>query len=225
MDLCDLYATCRIDLLEQATSISAQQCAELLTATPPWTVLDGYRHLAGVCADFLDGQLQGAGSRDWTAAQLRERQSHSLEEVCTEWAARGPTLEAQMAEAGPTMGFLAFDAWTHAQDIRAAIGLRGERNGELVKSLVDLALITFGARYEASGSPSLLVLIDGEAHVLGPLGSAPDISLGTSPYELLRIIFGRRSAAQIATANWTGDSSLVIDALHIFDLPVVDIVD
>jgi hypothetical protein len=71
----------------------------------------------------------------------------------------------------------------------------------------------------------VLILVDGESHVLGALGTDAEVTLGTTAYELLRIIFGRRSASQIAAANWTGDASSVISSLHIFDLPPIDIVD
>ena len=221
----DIYRDCRLQLIALAPSISTEQSNALLPATPPWTVVDAYRHLAGVCANFLDGVMDGAGGPEWTAAQLHSRATHSLVEVCDEWAERGPLLETQMADAGPAMGFLAFDVWTHEQDIRAAIGGRGTRDDTRVRALAELALELFESRYLASGAPPVLILVDGEAHVLGGLGADPEITLGTSAYELLRIIFGRRSRTQISAANWTGDAAAAIDALHIFDLPPIDITD
>ena len=188
-------------------------------------MLDGYRHLTGVCADFLDANMDGAGGPQWTAAQVASRQALTLAEVCDEWAERGPAFEAQMAAAGPAMGFVAFDAWTHEQDIRAGIGGRGVRNDARAADLAQLALAMVEHRYEASGAPALLILIDGDPHVLGGIGADPDITLGTSAYELLRIIFGRRSARQIAAANWTGDPTAAIEALCVFAPPTVDIVD
>jgi uncharacterized protein (TIGR03083 family) len=225
MELCDLYAACRLELLGLGPSLSSDQLNASLVATPPWTVLDGYRHLTGVCADFLDGVMQGAGSPEWTAVQVTSRQTMGVAEVCDEWTARGPVLDKQMADAGPTMGFLAFDVWTHEQDIRAAIGSRGIRHDNRVTSLAALAVNMFAGRYAASGAPALLILLDGEPHQLGALGADPEVTLGTSAYELLRIIFGRRSAAQISRANWTGDFASVINALHVFDLPPIDIID
>ena len=225
MEMSDVYAACRNELIDLAESISVTQAGASLAATPPWTVLDGYRHLAGVCADFLDGRLDGAGSPEWTAAQIQSRQSQSLAEVCAEWTASGPLFEAAVAQMGPTIAFLTFDVWTHGHDIRAAIGAPGNRRDPRVRVLADAALSMFAGRYEASGAPTLLILVDGEQYLLGPIGSEATVTLGTSAYELLRILFGRRSAAQIAAANWTGDAASAIDALHIFDLPVLDIVD
>ncbi len=221
----DIYRDCRLQLIALASSISTEQSNAPLPATPPWSVTDAYRHLAGVCANFLDGVMDGAGGPEWTAAQLQSRATHSLLEVCGEWAERGPLLETQMANAGPAMGFLAFDVWTHEQDVRAAISGRGTRQDTRDRALAEMALELFEPRYLTSGAPPMLILVDGEAHVLGGLGANPEITLGTSAYELLRMIFGRRSRTQISAAHWTGDAAAAIDALNIFDLPPIDIID
>ena len=225
MDVSPVYAASRSQLCELALTLSADQAAASLVATPPWSVLDGYRHLTGVCSDFLTGTLDGAGSPEWTRVQVASRESLSLADVRAEWELKSPQLEAKMANAGPAMAFLAFDVWTHEQDIRAAAGGRGIRGDGRDAALAELALELFGDRYAESGAPALLILVDGEQHVLGGIGADPEVTLGTSPYELLRIIFGRRSAGQIARANWTGDISAAVAALHIFDLPNTDIAD
>src|SRR4051812_31883819 len=117
MEAAEIYAACRGRLLDLAATLTSEQQAAPLAATPPWTVLDGYRHLAGVCADVLDGRMDGAGSPEWTAAQLAARAGASIDEVCAEWSVRGPELEARVAAAGRAMAFTAFDVWTHEQDI------------------------------------------------------------------------------------------------------------
>jgi uncharacterized protein (TIGR03083 family) len=223
MEPAAIYSACRARLLGLGPVLSPDLVAAPLAATPPWTVLDGYRHLAGVCADVLDGTLDGAGSPPWTAAQLAARRDRSIEEVCDEWAARGPDLDARVAGAGAGMVFVAFDAWTHEQDIRAGTGHQGVRDDELVSSLAPLALATFGARYAGGGAPPLGVVLEGEPHTLGE--GAPELVLRTTPYEVLRIIFGRRSRAQIEAADWSGDPAPVMDAIHLFDLPERDITD
>lgn len=223
MEASEIYATSRARLLELAPSLSGEQLDAPLAATPPWAVLDGYRHLAGVCADFLDGRLDGAGTPDWTAAQLVARATRSVEEVCSEWASRGPELDARLAAAGQALAFLAFDAWTHEQDIRAAVGRNGVRDDDLVPALASLALTTFAPRYSGGGAPAISVILDGQPHALGE--GEPAATLDTTAYELLRIIFGRRSEAQINAAGWSGDCAKPIDAIHLFDPPKHDIVD
>jgi uncharacterized protein (TIGR03083 family) len=223
MEPSEMYEACRSRLLELAPTLTSEQLAAPLAATPPWTVLDGYRHLTGVCVDVLDGAMDGAGSPEWTAAQLASRADRSIDDVCTEWARRGPELDDRVAEVGVAMAFVAFDAWTHEQDIRAAVGLKGVRGGDVVVALAGVALATFGARYGASGAPAVRIVMDGDERALGE--GEPVATLETTPYELLRIIFGRRSEAQVAAASWSGDSGGVIPALHIFPFPDRDIED
>ncbi|MEY2458280.1 MAG: hypothetical protein QOG30_110 [Acidimicrobiaceae bacterium] len=167
MDLSAIYATSRTRLLELAASLSPQQLRTPLAATPPWVVLDGYRHLTGVCSDFLDGRLEGAGTPEWTAAQLEARAGRTIDEVCAEWAERGPEVDTRIAAAGDALAFLAFDAWTHEQDIRAAVGVNGVRDDECVPALASVAITTFGPRYSGGGAPSISIVVDGQSHALG----------------------------------------------------------
>ena len=121
------------------------------------------------------------------------------------------------------MGFVALDAWTHGQDIRAAVGLPGDRDDPLLPGVVDLALGAFGRFYASKGGPAVRLVIEGEERVLGE--GDPDLTLTTSAYELLRIIFGRRSEAQIAAASWSQDSATGRAAIHLFDPPPFDLTD
>jgi uncharacterized protein (TIGR03083 family) len=223
MDTADLYATSRQRLIDLAPALSAEQQAAPLAATPPWTVVDGYRHLTGACADVLDGQMAGAPGPAWTANQLAVRADRSLAEVVAEWAERGPQLDAQIAGAGPAMGFVALDVWTHEQDIRAAAGVGALHDDPLLPDLVGLALGTFAPYYAKKGGPPILVVVDGEEHPLGD--GQPAATLTAGAYDFMRIAFGRRSEAQVAAAGWSGDSAAARAALPVFECPPHDLQD
>jgi len=48
--------------------------------------------------------------------------------------------------------------------------------------------------------------------------AAPSLTLETTSYELLRILFGRGSVDQVRAARWSGgDQEAAVQALHIFD--------
>lgn len=224
MDLGAMYAMTRESLLDLAGGLTDEQASAPLAATPPWTVVDGYRHLAGGCANLLDGDTEGAPSPAWTARHLADRADRSLAEVADEWATRGPQLDAVLAGAGGAMTFVELDAWTHGQDIRAAVGVGGDRDDPLLADLVDVALGAMGDFYTRAGGPALRLVIHGDGdRTLGE--GEPSVTLTTSRYELLRIIFGRRSEAQIAAAGWEGDSGAAQTAIRIFDPPATDITD
>jgi uncharacterized protein (TIGR03083 family) len=221
----EIYLVSRTRLLDLAAELSPEELAAELAPTPPWVVLDGYRHLAGVCADVLDGRLPPPGDdAAWAAAQLAARSAWTVDEVCAEWADRGPELDEVVAEAGRSMGFVALDCWTHEQDIRAAVGLGGLHDDELLPGVLDLALGAFGRRYSKAGGPRLRLVLPDDERTIGAGGVGA--TLATTPYELLRIVFGRRSAAQIAAADWSGPSTDEAQAaIHLFDLPPHDLVD
>ena len=83
---------------------------------------------------------------------------------------------------------------------------------------------SFAPRYAKSGAPSVEVFVDdGPAVVLG--SGVPSVSLRTSAYELMRILFGRRSREQVSKADWAGEHTRVMEALHIFDFPPYPIDD
>jgi uncharacterized protein (TIGR03083 family) len=227
MDNAEVYARTRRRLLALAEGLDEQQKARPVMACPGWTVKDAFGHLTGVSADVVDGRLEGAGSAEWTARQVAERAPRPLAGVCDEWAKRATELDEWLgATDGQRTAFMAFDVWSHEQDIRAAVGLTGEREGPEVGYLADLAAAAFDRRFTEAGLPALRVIItagDGEDRVLG-LGR-PQATLRVSAYELLRTLFGRRSMAQMRAADWDGDSAAYLDHLHLFPVPEMDLVD
>ena len=51
-------------------------------------------------------------------------------------------------------------------------------------------------------------------------------TLETRPYDFMRIVFGRRSEAQIAAADWSGpDAGRAQQAIHLFPAPPFDVTD
>ena len=59
MELATLYAETRGRLLDLAASTDDERACTPVPALPGWTVKDAYAHLAGLCADMLDGRLDG----------------------------------------------------------------------------------------------------------------------------------------------------------------------
>ncbi len=224
MDTASLYRATRDRLLVVAGDLSEEELTRPVAALPGWTVLDTYAHLTGVCADMLDGRLEGAGSPPWTAVQVAARAGRSLAEVAAEWADRGPDLDRLLAEGDSARtGFVGFDVWTHEQDIRSTVGLGCGRDDDRVRFLGARGLEIFGPRFDSEGTAPLLVVTEQGESVLGT--GAPAVTLRISSYEFLRTVFGRRSRSQIEAAGWEGDPSPFIDRLSLFDLPETDLPD
>jgi hypothetical protein len=223
----EIYRASRTRLLDLAPTLSEEQQAAHLIPTPPWTVLDGYRHLSGVCCDVLEGNMPGgspAAGDAWTAAQLAARSSWTIGEVCEQWAERAPQLDDRVRAAGAAMGFVPLDTWTHEQDIRAASGAGALHDDPALPGLLALVRWSMGHYYAGRGGPPLRIVADGDEIVAGD--GTPAATLEVGRYELMRIIFGRRSQEQIARAGWSGDRAAEAQAaIALFPVQPVDVVD
>jgi uncharacterized protein (TIGR03083 family) len=104
-----------------------------------WTVGDVARHLVGTMTDVAAGRLDGLGTPEVTAREVAEREGKTAEELADEcaeatkaaagllpmfdddaWAAAAPG--GYEGTLGDGVEALWYDAWLHADDIRAATG-------------------------------------------------------------------------------------------------------
>ncbi len=113
-----------------------------------WWVGDVAGHVVGTVVDITVGNLEGQGTAPVTDRQARERRGRSADQLADELDAARPTLMSILtsfdedAFSGPaptdpsfTLGFAVeaiwYDAYLHADDIRAALGLPSERGAGL----------------------------------------------------------------------------------------------
>ena len=115
-----------------------------------------------------------------------------------------------------------FDCHTHEHDLRHAIGRPGGREHPVVDALAA----------EASGAlehvPATLTIdfTDGGTHAAG--GGGPEATVSLSRFEYFRSRFGRRSAAQLAAYDWSGDPGAIAaaqDGWWFFGIADEDIVE
>lgn len=172
-------------------SLSEADAAELTPTCPAWSTKDVLAHMAGVCADILDRNTEGAATEAWADAHVEQRQPLSLAEVLHEWDERGPVLEEvieHFAEGFPPQFYL--DAWTHEWDVRQAIGERAAAVPDMrfiddhLPWLADLMV----SRSVEAGLPAIEIGRHGD-------GTAP--RLDVSDFDLMRVSMGRRSRTQI----------------------------
>jgi uncharacterized protein (TIGR03083 family) len=121
-----------------------------------WTVGDVARHVVGGMADVVSGNLAGLGSPEVTAREVAERQGRSPEEIAAELdqvtaiameimagidddAWQGPSPGEYEGTLGSGVEALYYDAYLHADDMRAAIGQPSERGPGLRASVSHVA--------------------------------------------------------------------------------------
>jgi len=123
-----------------------------------WTVADVAAHVSGTMAEIVAGELEGQGSEPVTARQVAQRRGRTNDELADELdgAAKvsGDLLAAfdDAAWAGPAPGgfdgtlgdaveALWYDAYLHADDIRAAVGRPSVKGPGLKASLSHVATV------------------------------------------------------------------------------------
>lgn len=236
MDGTRTYREGRERMVALGRSLTDAQAAAAVPATPAWTVKDNFAHIAGSAADIAAGNIEGAGTDPWTAAQVDARRDRTLDEVLDEWEVAGPALDELITALGDAMDPRVFiDEWTHEQDVRGALGGPATAGSDAVAEFLDWggrqAATIWTRRTAKKQLPPLRVLCDGTEYLSHP--DDPASTEGTMPtvevdaFTALRVLVGRRSAAQMAALEWSGtdDPSPWFDAMVVFSIPEVDIHD
>ncbi|GLZ80325.1 hypothetical protein Afil01_51320 [Actinorhabdospora filicis] len=215
-----MYATARRGLIDLASTLDIRAQLTPVPALPGWTVKDTYAHLAGICTDVRTGTLRGKASPDWTARQVADRADLTLAEICAEWDAGGPAIDAILADGKGLL--MAQDAWTHRNDIAGALTIPADRSPEACTWSADLTAGYLNHKW----APELPTVVLDSGLASWTIGSGtPSLRLTADPYELARALMGRRSRAQFLGMGWDGDAGGVIERLHAFEMPEKDLTE
>jgi hypothetical protein len=179
-------------------------------------VRDVVAHLAAVADDAVAGRLTGPPSEEETAAQVARFAGQRLADVLARWAAIAPEFEHLIGEFRVQAAVI--DIASHEHDIRGALGRPGARDAEVVWRAAEWLLT--GLRPPVP----LRVVVEDAQFRLGP-GSGTSLRLITSRFEAFRWRMGRRSRAQLAALDWSGDPAPVIDHLVVFGPADHDVVE
>ena len=110
------------------------------------------------------------------------------------------------------------DITSHEHDVRAALGRPGARDSAAVWYSSDRLLTNLRTPVP------LRVTVEDAEYRSGPDDGA-EIRLRTTRFEALRWRTGRRSRAQLAAMDWSGDPAPVLDHLYMFGPADIDVVE
>ncbi len=175
-------------------------------ACPGWTVRGTVSHLLGNIEDAMAGRLTGPPTDAQVADQIARHTDGAPAGLLDEWAEAASAFEPMISQAG--IWAVVLDVLTHTQDIRGALELPGERDDE------DAVLM---ARMVTSADLPVRLTFDIGAEQLSTNECAgPTHTVATSPFEVARIRFGRRSPDQVLAMNWQPALPAIPDGLFIF---------
>jgi uncharacterized protein (TIGR03083 family) len=198
----EIYSETRHRIADLVSGLDDAQLRVILPTCPAWTVRDVVGHMAGLLGDVIDKRFEGAGTPAWTQAQVESLAHLDLHAALEAWDERAAQVESDLPAAlGEFSPRLVSDAWNHEQDIRGALHLpRAHLDSDAVPAALVGQMAMLTERLETAGLPGLvLVTADGEWRAGAGEGGRLRVD---SQAELLRILLGRRSRAQIATLTW-----------------------
>lgn len=185
-----------------------------MPATPGWTVRDVIAHLVGIGED---GPPPAAGpDEQWTAGHVAARRGMPVDALLDRWAAAPPGVAA-FADSGPVWPPV-LDVGTHELDLRAAFGDRSGRDSDLVRTAASVLIASLRVPVP------LVVRTELQERRVGP-DEGGTLLLTTTAYEVFRWRMGRRSRAQLAAMDWSGDPSPVLEQLYVFGPADHDLVE
>jgi len=223
MDTAECYSTVRTRMIEFAEGLTGEQAATPVPALPAWTVRDTYAHLAGLCAEVLDGTISGPATDEDTARHVAARADRGLAELCEEWAGPAPRMDALISgPKGYRYNLLVQDAWQHEQDVLGAFRLpqlREDATTITVATTVMDMYVRSWRKFELS--PAVRITTPTGEWVPGV--GEPVASLRTNDFDLVRMLIGRRTLSEMRAMGWTGDPGEALDRLHFFTPPVKEL--
>lgn len=214
MDIDVAYREAQRSFVELFRSLDDHEWAAPVPCTPDWTVRDVLSHVAGLADDVLRGNLAGAATDPWTAAQVERWRDADWRGLVAQWDTQVDDVAGALAafdERRPPI-----DCHSHEHDVRHALGRPGRRDTELIRWIAD------GFRGVPVGRP-VAVAVDGVTLTIAGEGDPIALS-GITRFELARSRLGRRSRAQVAAWDWsTPPTAAELDRWFVFGPASTDI--
>jgi uncharacterized protein (TIGR03083 family) len=215
-DLSSLYLDTYARLAALVAGLDVTALGTAVPACPGWSVHDVVAHEVAITEDALAGRLTGPPSEADTAAQVARFSGRDMAGMLATWAQTAPRFAEVVA---------AFEVWpavidiaSHEQDIRGALGRPGARDNQVIRLATDELIGGLDPPV-----PIRVSVEDAEFRV-GP-ADGPELGLATCRFEAFRWRMGRRSRAQLAALDWTGDPAPVLDHLTVFGPSPADIIE
>jgi uncharacterized protein (TIGR03083 family) len=213
-----LYRESRERIAALVGTASDEQLGTTVPGCPAWSVADTVAHLSALAVDAIGGRLSGVPGDDETAAQVRERRGMSIGAVLAEWEGAAAAVEQALGARRMPLAIV-HDVITHEADIRGALGSGRPPAAAWTASLDGLA-----HHLDRLGGHGTITVHAGEREFTAGSGD-PVTTLDVDPYEFWRAALGRRSTAQMAGWNWSGDPAPYLKAIPVFGPTATDITE
>ncbi len=236
------YTETRATILDILGTLDDPQLVTMIPACPAWSVRDLVGHMTGVACDTVRGQFPAINPHGtwaerqavvdaYTAGQVASRKAMRMDEVLDEWAGHLPRLLAMLRGDEPLpAGSMPAHDWVivsdivaHAQDLRGAFHMPGDRDSAGVALGLQRYVAGVGQRVDAAGLPALRLRAEDREYLAGT--GSPSASLSASRWELFRALGSRRSVSQLRALRWSGDPEPYLALIPAYSARLDDLIE
>jgi len=195
--IAEQYEFAAASFLDVVRDFSDDDWATHVPCTPAWNARQLLSHVTGLPDDILNGRVVGAATDPWTASQVERNAGFGVAELLERFEQQAPEVGRILEAIGESRP--PFDCHTHEHDLRHALGRPGNRDNIVISSVASQAADSLAE------VPVALTIdfTDGPTLTVGAGGPSATVSL--TRFEYVRSRVGRRSAAQLAAYDWSGD--------------------
>lgn len=214
--IAELYRDTREGVTALVSGLDGAALERPVSACPGWSVRDVVAHLAATAEDAVAGRLTGPPTEEATAAQVVRFTGRGAAEILAAWTDAAPKFEELIGMFAIVPALI--DVVSHEHDIRAGLGRPGARDSPAVRYCA-------GRLLGALRTPVPLRVTVEDAQFRTEPAEEAELVLATSRFEAVRWRMGRRSRAQLAAMDWSGDPTPVLDHLAVFGPAVADVIE
>lgn len=211
----DLYLEARQRVVALLRGLTAEKAATPVPATPKWSVHDVVAHLSAIPGDIVAGRLKGIPKPEETQQQVDARRDTEIAVLLDEWAS-GVEPIIELARAGLIPAPLTIDVITHEQDIRGALHAAHLDDDAALRFAVTGYSMGLARRIKQAGLPALRLRDPARGFDASAGEGAPAATVSSREFDLFRALGGRRSRAQVAAFDWSGDPAPYLDVFCVF---------
>lgn len=210
--------------------LTDRRLSTVIPACPAWTVRELVAHMTGVAADAIAARFPAVDPHGtwaerqaivdaFTAGHIQGRRAMAMEEILAEWADHMLVLLTMLrreqpfpAGSWPSIDWVVVsDIAAHAQDLRGALHLPGDRDSVGVALGLQRYVTGLSQRITAAGLPALRLWTADREHVAGR--GSPAATVTAIQWELFRSLCSRRSPSQLRALSWSGDVEIYLPLL------------
>jgi uncharacterized protein (TIGR03083 family) len=167
-------------------------------ACPAWDVHDLLAHMSGIPDELTSGNYPSGDTQAWLDAIVDSRRDVPVRELLDRWAATEGKID-ELIDGGAAL--MLADVVSHEHDLRGAVDQPGARGAPEVRAVVQIELDLLKIAEHGLGA---LVVDSGDVQWASHVAK-PGCTLHVDPWEAIRLLQSRRTAAELRAAPATGD--------------------